>query len=672
MTMSTWWAIVPAAAAALLVLLGPGAMVLAPLRLPRVMRVALAGPTSVFLLGVAGIVFAAVGVPYGAWQPFALAVPVALLVFLLRTRAPRAQREALRINGAVVATWAAAAALMGVVSFAAVSSPDLISQTYDNVFHLSAIWSILEHGDASSLTLRTLIETDSAFGFYPAGWHALVASVVQLSGSSVAVAVNAVWLAVATALWLPGVVWLAQVILPRADGATVALVALPLGAVFTAMPYSLLVWGTLYPTFLATAALPAAIAAPIVAARRLMRPRAVRSEGWWAFTAVGVTAGAVAFGQPRVLASWALILLIPGVAAALGWARRGWRGGGARRARVVRLALAAAVVVLLGVVVAVWYVVVRLGLFTRPLDDRLGGPQARAVQSVGHGVWQVLAQSWPSGAGTVVFPALLLAVVMIVGMVALGRTRRTRWVVGAYLLVALLYVLAAGSDDVVTKLATALWYKDKYRLSSILPLLGVTLATAGVLFLTRRRRARPASERPRSWPAVVLAWVVAAASALGLAFGGTTSAVGDVFRMPAIDARGEVVSRAQINFFADLGAIVPPAQRVLGDPWDGSALTGVYGQREPVFPHVNGQWDADRLTLAWHLAEIGTNPEVCAALDRLHVRYVTYSPHEFGGGDPSGNHFPGPHQAVEAGLLTLVLSDGDTELYRIDQCGPLE
>lgn len=672
MTMSTWWAVVPAAAAALLVLLGPGAMVLAPLRLPWMMRVALAGPTSVFLIGISGIVFAAVGVPYGAWQPFALAVPVALLVFLLRQRAPRSQREPSRLNGAVVATWAAAAALIAVVSFAAVSSPDLISQTYDNVFHLSAIWSILEHGDASSLTLRTLIETDSAFGFYPAGWHTLVASVVQLSGASVAVAVNAAWLAVAAALWLPGVVWLAQVILHRVDAATVALVALPLGAVFTAMPYSLLVWGTLYPTFLATAALPAAIAAPIVAARRLVRPRALRSEGWWALTAVGVTAGAVAFGQPRVLASWALILLIPAVAAALGWLRRGWRDGGAARARVVRAALAAAVVILLGVAVAVWYVVVRLGLFTRPLDDRLGGPQARAVQSVGEGVWQVLAQSWPSGAGAVVFPALLLAVVTIVGMVALGRTRQTRWVVGAYLLVALLYVLAAGSDDVVTKLATALWYKDKYRLSSILPLLGVTLATAGVLFLARRRRARPAAERTRSWPAIVVAWVVAASSALGLAFGGTTSAVGDVFRMPAIDARGEVVSRAQIDFFADLGTIVPPTQRVLGDPWDGSALTGVYGQREPVFPHVNGQWDADRLTLAWHLAEIGTNPEVCAALDRLHVRYVTYSPHEFGGGDPSGNHFPGPHQAVEAGLFTLVLSDGDTELYRIDQCGPLE
>jgi hypothetical protein len=84
---------------------------------------------------------------------------------------------------------------------------------------------------------------------------------------------------------------------------------------------------------------------------------------------------------------------------------------------------------------------------------------------------------------------------------------------------------------------------------------------------------------------------------------------------------------------------------------------------------VNGQWDADRQTLAWHLADIRANPEVCAALDRLAVRYVVYSPHAFGGGDPSGNHFPGPHEAVEAGLFTEVASDGDSRLFRIDECG---
>lgn len=674
--MSTWWAVVPAVLAAIVVVLGPGLIALAPLRMPMIMRMALSGAASVFLIGSAGILFAAVGLPYAAWQPFALAGIMGLLILAVRSWAPRPAASIAPARWAIIVTWACSAAVIGVIAFVAVPSPDRISQTYDNVFHLSAIASILDHGNASSLTLRTLIETASSFGFYPAGWHTIVASVVQISGASVPIAVNASWLIVAAVLWLPGVAWLAQVILSRSDPTVVAMIALPVGTAFAAMPYALLVWGTLYPTLLATAVLPAAIAVTLVVARRLVRPGTPRSAWLWSVGALVVVTGAVAFGQPRVLASGVLLLLIPAVVAATGWVRRGWRIGGRRRRDVIRSAVVAGVGLLLGLAAAAWYLVFSLGLFTRPLDDRLGGPQARAAQSIGDGVWQVLLQAWPTGDGRVVFPALLLAAAMMAGAVVLLRDRRTMWVVWAFLLVAVMYVASAGSDDVVTKLATALWYKDKFRLSSLLPVLGVTIVTAGVLWAARRIRVRRHSPEasvsaPRPRAAIIAAWLVATGSAITLIFGGVSGAVGDVFRMPASDARGEVVSQTQIDFFASLSRVVPAGQRVLGDPWDGSAWTRVFGEREPVFPHVNGQWDADRLTVAWHLAEIDTNPEVCAALDRLDVRYVTYSPHEFGGGDPSGNHFPGPHQAVEAGLFTLVASDADTSLYRIDQCGPL-
>jgi hypothetical protein len=314
-----------------------------------------------------------------------------------------------------------------------------------------------------------------------------------------------------------------------------------------------------------------------------------------------------------------------------------------------------------------WYVIFRLGLFTRPLDDRLGGPQAAAVQPLWTGAWQVVSQSWLTGVGaTVTFPAVLLAAAVLFGAVAGWRLPRTRWIVIAYAALALLYVLAAGTDDVVTKLATALWYKDKFRLSSVLPVLGVPLATLGVVAAARVLR-----RRRRQGVAVAAAWTVAATSALTLALTGVSGSVATVFHLPERDAEQEVVSRAQADFFARLDEIVPEGERVLGDPWDGSAWTLAFGSREPVFPHVNGQWDPARVTLAWQLAEIEQNPAVCEALDGLRVRYLVFAPHAFGGGDPAGNHFPGPHQAVEAGLFTEVASEADTRLYRIDQCGPL-
>jgi len=654
-------------AVAVAVLIAPGALALLPLRMGWTARAALAGPLSVVLIGVAGIVAGALGVPFSIWPVLLVAAAVALVAWFARRSGLRLPRERGRV-WPLALTWALSAAVIAVVSFAAVPSPDAVSQTYDNVFHLSAIAAILEGGNASSLTLRTLIETGDALSFYPSGWHSLVALTVQLSGAGIPVAVNAAWLAVAAVVWLPGAAWLARVCIPRSSR-TAALVALPLGAAFGAMPYALLTWGTLYPTYLATALLPAAIAVPVLGRRVWRAARgARRTVLGWSVVATALVAGAVAFGQPRVLVTWALLLAVPVVGVVAVEARRAWRAGGAARTRLLWLAGAAAAATIAVAAVGLWYLVTRLGLFERPLDDRLGGPQAQAMQSPAEGVWQVLAQSWLTGVGGApTWPAPLLAASVLVGLVIAWRAPRTRWLVGSYLVVAALYVLAAGSDDVVTKLATALWYKDKYRLSSALVVVAVVLATLGVMaaatWIARRFRVRGT--------AVALAWLVAGSSAVVLGATGVTDAVGHVFRMPD-RAADEVISNQQIAFFSQLDDIVPEGERVVGDPWDGSAWTQVFGGPEPVFPHVNGQWDADRQTIAWHLADIESDPAVCEALDRLQVRYVTYSPRAFGGGDPAGNHFPGPHAAVEAGLFTLVATDGETALYRIDQCGPLE
>jgi hypothetical protein len=285
------------------------------------------------------------------------------------------------------------------------------------------------------------------------------------------------------------------------------------------------------------------------------------------------------------------------------------------------------------------------------------------------GFGQVLAQSWPLGLdGVVTFPAVLLALAVIGGIAVAVRTRGLRWIVVSYAALAVLFALAAGSDDVLTKLATALWYKDRYRISSALPIIAIPLATLGIL-----TAARWASRSRRAFVAVAaaLSAAVAGTAVAGLAWA-TVPTFAYVFRLPDRAASSEVISRAQIDFMADVVAdVVPRDQRLLGDPWDGSALSELYAGREPVFPHVNGQWDPQRGILAWHLGDIGQDPAVCGALDALRVRYVLYHPHEFGGGDPAGNHFLGVHAAVQQGLFTAVATDSDSTLYRIDQCGPL-
>lgn len=662
-----WGAVVPAAVAAAALLIVPGLIVTSPLRVGLLARAALSAAASVAVVGIAGVGFGALGWHFGVWQILVVAGALGGLAWLLRDRLRGAVFPTERVQWWwLLLTWLAASLIIAVVAFAAVPDPDRISQTYDNVFHLSAIAQILTSGDASSLTLRTLIETDREWAFYPAGWHSLVALTVQLSGASIPVAVNAAWIAVCAVIWLPGVAWLAQVVLRGAEPGRVALIALPLGAAFGAMPYALLTWGTLYPTFLATALLPAALAVPLAAWRRpgeVGGPARLPILLGALATAMNVTA--IGFSQPRVLVSWALLLAPFAVAEAIRSYRWARRAGGRTRVIAERVLWSFAGVLVTGAAAGFAYLVLRLGLFERPLDDRLGGPQAQATQSVLGGLWQVLSQSWPLGAGgAVTFPAIVVAAAVLCGLVQAARTRGMRWIVVAYVAVAVLFALAAGSDDVFAKLATALWYKDRYRLSSVIPVLGVVLAALGIL------TAAQWFPRLRGAAAVGGAWAALATAILGM--GVVTSTAAFVHRLPESAAASEIVSQSQITFMGEIGSIVPADQRLLGDPWDGSALSLLYGGRAPVFPHVNGQWDARRVLVAGALQNIAIDPSVCAALDELRVRYVLYHPHEFGGGDPSGNHFAAIHAAVEAGLFTEVATDGDSSLFRIDQCGSLD
>lgn len=670
---AAWWAAAPAIVGALLLLLGPGLVATAPLRLGIMARLALSGVLAVGSMGVAGVVDGLLDVPYSPWHVLVPALGAAGLAMIARRTLPGLALPRERAPmWALLAMLAGATAVSMVVAFWNVAVPDQISQSYDNLFHLAATAHIMDTGQASSLTLRTLMEPGKPFSFYPAAWHTLVASTANLSGVNVPVAANAAWIAVVGAIWLPGVAWLSQVLLRRFDAGVVALVAIPLGAAFGAMPYALLSWGTLYPTFLATALLPSAVGLPIAvwSTRRTHRRRA-----WlllWGGAAVVIVAVAVGFSQPRVMVTWA-VMLVPFVVVEVARAAlASWRAGGLSRRRLMWVGGVCAGGLVLAALAGFAYAVLGLGLFERPLDDRLGGPQARATQSVWVGFVQVLGQAWPTGStGVIAFPSILLAAVVLVGIIVAVRFRELRWAVVSYVIFAALFALAAGSDDVVTKLLTASWYKDRYRLSSALPVLGVGFATLGTLVLCRIGRLRALSSRLSLGLPTMAASLVLLASAATLVAGGPASSVEAVFRMPDTKAENEIVSRAQITFLGSLRAEVPDDQLLLGDPWDGSALSLLYGGPTPVFPHVNGQWDDARITVAQRLSDIQTDSSVCDALDELRVRYVVFNPHEFGGGDPIGNQFHAIHAAVKQGLFTPVRTDGESTLYRIDQCGPL-
>ncbi|MDD0858805.1 hypothetical protein NHF46_15765 [Arthrobacter alpinus] len=152
-------------------------------------------------------------------------------------------------------------------------TPENISQTYDNVFHLNAVRFILDTGNGSSLRLATL-DPSGPGSFYPAVWHDLVSLVVQLSGSSIPVGLNAVNLVLGAVVWTISVMYLATRVLGSRPA--VYLVTGSLAGAFSAFPYLLLGFGVLYPNFLAITLLPVAVAL----LTDVLRVSTVSHPGW--------------------------------------------------------------------------------------------------------------------------------------------------------------------------------------------------------------------------------------------------------------------------------------------------------------------------------------------------------------------------------------------------------
>ncbi|BDZ45899.1 hypothetical protein GCM10025866_18080 [Naasia aerilata] len=249
-------------------------------------------------------------------------------------------------------------------------------------------------------------------------------------------------------------------------------------------------------------------------------------------------------------------------------------------------------------------------------------------------------------------------------------TPEWRWAAVAWLLVAALYCLAAGSNSDFAKLATGIWYKDKYRLISLLPVILVPLAAAA---LARYAGAAATAGRARRTAgaaglALLTAGILAAAW-FGPSLTQTRAAIATVYEVPDGPKDGALLNRDELDLLERLPELTPKDAVVVGNPWNGSTLSWAVGDREPLFPHLTGDWGADRLTVANGLDQLAANPEVCAALGRLGAEYLFVAPGLLWNGDPQAGAFAAIDRTDPAAIGEEVAREGDAALYRITACG---
>ncbi|HEY8590277.1 MAG TPA: DUF6541 family protein [Naasia sp.] len=648
------------------VVLLPGLLVAIAARMRGLPALAMAGPISVTLTAGTAILLEAVGIPF-AWGWIAAA---ALLLAAALAAALRPWRRKDPADGSPAASrWSApltatiaSSALIGLVAFGRTDAA-APNTTYDGVFHLNAVAYILDTGRASSLFLYRLTHPGTDLEFYPAAWHALAAEVTQISGAPVPLAANAVWIAGAP-IWTSGCIFLATVLWRDRPHLSLVQWASGLGsACFAAFPYLLLGWGTLFPTALAYQLLPVGLALTV----RLVRSGTAADRR--SSLLLGAAWGcAVALAHPRSLFSFGILVAPLLIQALVGWTRgRLGSPGGARTVTLVLGGGAAAAVVIAGTAAA--YVWSHFDVASRPIADRLNGGPATARQTFGQSLLQALGNApvvAPSDTATA--PDILLALAVAGGLVAAVALGREWWLAAGLVAVCLLYAAAAGSNSDAAKLLTGLWYKDKYRLISLLPVLAAPLIglAAGALAMAGDR-VRAGLGRVAAIGALA---VVVPLSLSGGSLAGVRDGIDAVYSVPAGEKNGALLDQDELALLTEVAELVPEGGVIAGNPWNGSALTWALGGREALFPHFTGEWDADRLAVAERLDQIGADPGVCDALRRLGVTHVLRSEGLLWGGDPQAAAFGGMDRSDPASLGRLVAERGGTRLYSLDACPP--
>lgn len=655
----SWWEALPAGLVAVFLLFVPGGALVVAAGGRRFFALAVAPAVSVAVYAVLGILLPVVGV---AWGFPAVAVATAILVaataavswLVRRRRASDRDGSPFPPQPGTVIAVVLAAVLISIQLVIVHGNPDHVSQTFDAAFHLNGAKYMLETADGSSLHLSGLILPEGASSFYPAAWHDVVTLVAGLTGGSVIVAATMVNIAIAALVWPLGSILLVREVFP---GSRVAVVSAGvLSAAFPAFPILPLDYGVLYPYFLALALLPAALAlglslTGLVGPSRV--PLVLRILG------LGASLVAIGLAQPSIVFAWAALLVPAAIAVYL----RLIRGASRRR----RVALSALFLAALGALAAGWLVFGRVGQFS-PWGPYASPPLA---------VVELLTNSREGSPVAIAVSALVL-----VGLVSLIRSREKWWLAGSWAVGALLLLCAVSLHFWTPRnLLLGLFYKDPPRLAALLVIVALPVAVAGVLavwafLLARvwpriRDRARPERRRGLALAASVATVVALIATTQGIAM---QSAVQVAATKYNLTEWSPILSIDEKALLERLDTVVPEDAVIVGNPWTGTSLAYVLGDRRVLNPHFNVSRDPEHVLVNMHLTDAADEPEVCDALADLGVRYAL----DFGvytrdaGGVlsfDSTTDYRGLLGLADSGIATEIDREGDKVLYEITGCG---
>lgn len=670
----SWLATIPLLLFAVVLAFGPGYAMGWALRVPVRLRVFYAPLLTFALVAVSAIVLGKTGI---AWSLISFVPVAAVLVaaaagvmHLVGRRWPSAVPDASSeaaenwAGNTVPVAWPVIGAVLGgFLTLHAtedmVFGPEAFSQTLDNSFHMNAIRWIQEHGDASSLTMGAVSGMNQEPYFYPAGWHDFVYLIYSTTGTSIATATIVMILLVAGIIWPCSLVAMCLSIPHLRRLQALAIPALTCG--FFAFPGLLLFWGVLFPNLLGYALLPAFVALLSHMIQLLARREYSLVLSLSLTILVGL--GGLALVHPNAVVSaavFAVPMLLGGVVQVLRT-----RGASTRE----HLVGTGVLVSLIAGCVTAWSVL-------RPSQE--ASELWTSIMGEGEAVYQFLflglENANPLGGNFA--PAYLVGFLALWGVGYLLYKRRNLWLIGSWMLVGYMWIIAASVPRGDFRLLmVGPWYTDHFRLAALVVFPSVLLAGIGLGGAVEGIFVRIMHAIPREKHAKVAPALMGAAMVLVLAVAGLSSrtpamhdATLQVAKRYQVTPTSDILNQDEMNVINEIPKIVPKGDTIVNNPWDGSAYIYALADRHLTSYHFEFQTSPKYEAILKDLKDARTNPEVCRVVNEYNAHWYVHLENQGNFGPSEQKNYDGLVAAIDTDVLTPVYSSGPMTLYRISAC----
>jgi hypothetical protein len=216
---------------------------------------------------------------------------------------------------------------------------------------------------------------------------------------------------------------------------------------------------------------------------------------------------------------------------------------------------------------------------------------------------------WVSG-------ALVLAGLVVVVV----RHRRQLWLPIAFLVVGALYYLNAAVDTEATRALTWPWYNNAPRLAALVVVPAAVLATATLAAATAGLQRLVARWRPLGATAATAA---VAAAYLLVSLGGSTPAHQKLLE-PFFKEKADYAwaDRSELAALREIGRQLPSDAVVAANPYNGGSYLYLASGRRVLYTSEKTMSDGDLRLIGRRADDIGSDPEVCAAMRRQGVTHV--------------------------------------------------